>query len=550
MGLEGISATDVKYHKVGLTFKYNPHYVSLIKQLPTGSRSWNPEEKRWEVEDDMLEKLLDLFKGVPIKYSGAKKALLSVSDTKDSQLEVNDKGEVIEKERKEYEVNAPEVDDTFLISGYKPKLELLPYQVTGVNFLSLRKEVILADKMGMGKSCQAILGWESYKMLHKDILPKALVITKSAIRHSWITEVAKFTESSAVLVEGTPSKRSKLLREDYDFYVMTYDCVKSHIDELKEMNFGCVILDEAHMIKNPASQRAKAIFKLDAKCRWALTGTPIINKPEESYSLLKWTRLMNSSFWSFKNKYCILDAWNNAVGYRHLDELKYKLNIVMLRRCKKPDIGVTNLIRYVQMSKAQKELYKTVEENVLTELENGADISYSIALTKLLRLRQITSHPACVGSDIKSSKEEELASILEEVIEDNGNKAVVFSQFIPAIDSLAKRFAKYNPVVVKGGDKNAQKKADKLQTDDNCKLFIGSLRACREGLTLTAANYCIFIDEDWSDSYNEQNEYRLIRVGQKQNVTIIKLRAENTVDTDKIENYLKRKRILVNEVIS
>lgn len=345
--------------------------------------------------------------------------------------------------------------------------------------------------------------------------------------------------------------------------------------------FDALIVDEAHHIKSASSQQTKAINSIakNINKKVLLTGTPIMNKVEEIWSLLNLIQPYKfPNFWAFRNQYCIMKQIqtktgkkiNLIVGYKNLDNLQKKMSEVMLRRNKMDTLkdlpAKTYEVREVELSKEQKKLYKEFKEEISVWIEeSGKEIKVQQALDKMMRLKQVAISPELFGGTDKSSKLDELENIVEEIVS-NGSKVIIFSQFKKATYIILKRLEKMGyknkQVAYISGDVEMQVsskakekgKTDRMeeikrfQEDPDCKIFVGVIDACKEGITLTAANYVVFVDKKWTPADNQQAEDRAHRKGQINPVTIISLIASDTIE-EYIEEKLKDKTALFDQLI-
>lgn len=425
---------------------------------------------------------------------------------------------------------------------YKWKVEPFPHQVEGFNKLVNNDKLLLSWDMGLGKT-GAIIAATDY-LLQIGEIKNVLVITKASLIYSFADEVNRFSDRSCLIMDGSYQHRLNLCLHlhSYDYIIVGYETFRE--DWVIYTDIDCLVLDEAHKIKNPKSLIGRLVHKVNAKRVYLLTGTPIINNPLESYNLLKRLGVIDYDYGKFISRYAVMKN-KRVIKYKNMDELQGIIQSVQLRKTKDEVLSLPPKIQTIvpiQMLPKQKKLYDSIKKNLKDELK---DFDLTVKhidrqpLTKLLRLKQVTTDPRLLGADIPSAKIEALKEQLADI-----DKAVVFTQFRQEVNLLAKDFTKYNPVVITGDMPKETRNVlvKKFQEDPSCKLFIGTLGACREGLTLTAASYCFFIDEEWSEAYNTQAEDRLYRIGQKQTVNIYRYRCMNSIDEYVGEILLKKQR--------
>ncbi|WP_426455397.1 DEAD/DEAH box helicase (plasmid) [Paenibacillus sp. S-38] len=501
-----------------------------------------------------------------------------------------------------YSVAYDESGNIVSSTGFKTK-PWGEFQVKGFNCLLSRRFLILADDPGLGKTWQVANAMAARKKLGH--LHRGIVLVKASLLYNWRDEIHMHTDERAVVVADDPQKRYKIydqLRQDdtWTFLIMSYETYRADVaclqllDNMRSLDF--IILDEAHKIKNPQSGIGDKVHNIPFKFRYVLTATPLPNNPLESFNYLKLGKVLpdDLDWWlNFREHFAVMGGFGKKeiVAYKNIRELKRLIQSNMLRRLKRdklkelPDVAFRTVP--IQMDKKQRKLYEAVRNEVLEDLKDTTLEKIPSALAKLLRLQQVTDSPALIGdTKTKSVKLEVLDEMLGDLIEQSGQKVIVFSRFREMTTLMQERFAKYNPSVIHGdvdaGGKSErsallhlgkqdpdfdrleartkqklideytaserQKEVYKFQNDPTCRLFLGCAPACREGLTLTAATHVIFLDCEWSPAYVEQAYSRAHRIGQKSAVTVHYLVCEVTID-EHVQNVLKRKEALAQAMI-
>ena len=304
-----------------------------------------------------------------------------------------------------------------------------------------------------------------------------------------------------------------------------------------------IVLDEGHKCKDPTSQQGKALLKLQAETMISMTGTPLMNNPLDLFIHLKWLGYEKHAYYQFKQHYCIFGGYGGyqIVGYKNLDQLKVQFDEIMLRRLKKEVLDLPEKIyttEYVEMSKNQQKIYNEVYSDISNNIDK---VTKSInPLAELIRLRQATGYTGILSSSIQeSAKLDRLEELVEEIVANNG-KAIIFSNWTSMTGPTFERLKKYNPAIITGETKDRVAEQDKFMKDDSCKIIIGTTGAMGTGLTLTAANTVIFLDEPWNRALREQAEDRSHRIGTTENVNIIFLLCKNTID-ERIHDLVEKK---------
>lgn len=322
---------------------------------------------------------------------------------------------------------------------------------------------------------------------------------------------------------------------------------------MKDGVIGMVIADEIHRCKDSASQSGRALLSLDCPYKVALTGTPIMNKPVDLYTPLHWLDVERHSFWAFSKRYCITGIGSkDVIGYKNLHEIQSMLDSCMLRRLKSEvlDLPEKIIIRdYVEMTKDQWKLYDDVRNQIIEDIDK-VRLSPN-PLTQLTRLRQVTGNPSILSSKVSDNpKYKRMCEIIEDVAE-AGGKAVVFSFWTniinPAFDLL--KSMGYNPALYTGENTDSREsEKERFMTNPSCKVILGTVGAMGTGLTLTAANTAIFLDDPWNRATKDQCEDRIHRIGTTGSVNIITIMCKDTID-ERINDIVYRKGKLSDVII-
>ena len=408
---------------------------------------------------------------------------------------------------------------------------------------------ILADEMGLGKTIQTI------SFLLKRENKKTLIVTPTSLIHNWKSEFEKFAPSLKVgIIHGLKKDRLNLIKNinDYDVMITTYGSLRNDLDEYEKLQFDYCIIDEAQNIKNPMASVTDAVKSINAKNKFALSGTPIENNLVELWSIFDF--IMPGYLYNL-SKF-------NAVFIKdesQLENLKRMIQPFILRRTKKevikelpPKIEKKYI---VEMGKAQKNTYGIYVENIKEKLKENENIKNKITvLSYLTKLRQLCLDPNVVIEDYKgkSAKIETCLEIVKERIEEN-NKILVFSQFTSVLKNLGKKLSKkgISYYYLDGSTKAMDRTnlVNDFNNNDEVKVFLISLKAGGTGLNLTSANTVVHLDPWWNSSVENQASDRAHRIGQKQVVEVIKLIAKGTIE-EKIIELQERKKDLIDNMIN
>lgn len=315
-----------------------------------------------------------------------------------------------------------------------------------------------------------------------------------------------------------------------------------------------VVFDELHKASSSQTQQAKGLMKLpDYTHKIGLTGTLITNNPVNCYLPLKWIGKEHCNLTAFKSYYCEYGGpfHNNLIGFKNMGLLKEQIAECSLRRDKSmlnlpPKVYVEELL---DMSDSQQKLYDEIKQGIKDQVDK-VTLSTQSLLALVTRLRQATVCPNILTTnDIPSAKLDRACELVEEITS-NGNKVIIFSTFKEPLNILSDRLKEYNPLLCTGDvdDTTISSNIDKFQTDDSFKVILCTTSKMGTGITLTAANYEIFIDQSWTAALESQCEDRAHRVGTTDSVTIYKLICNGTID-ERVAEIVKTKEAISDYII-
>lgn len=444
----------------------------------------------------------------------------------------------------------------------KPKnllADLRNYQKYGVNWIKFLEKYnfggILADDMGLGKTLQVI----SHLSSVKSKLP-TIIITPASLIYNWKYEFEKFTnQTELLLIDGGAKERKELIANiTNQVCIISYDTFKRDYEELSELKFNYIILDEAQHIKNHNTKIAKAVKAIDSQYRLALTGTPIENNLNELWSLFDF--IMPSFLGpnkEFKKKY-ITPIENGRSEVQ--EQLKQKISPFILRRLKTEVLAElpakTEKVIHIKMQEDQQKLYDSYAMELRNFLDKTSDAEMKTkqieVLAMITKLRQIACNPILQNSNYKgsSSKQEYLIDHLETLIE-NKHKTVLFSQFVLNFEHIEKQLEKNGIKYYKiTGQTPKQKRFELVDTfnQDDTPVFLISLKAGGTGLNITGADTVIHYDPWWNTAVESQATDRVHRMGQTKNVFVYKLICEKTIE-EQIIKLQEQKRELAENLL-
>ncbi len=444
--------------------------------------------------------------------------------------------------------------------------ELRPYQLGGFQWMNFLNETswggILADDMGLGKTLQTLSILQHCKNEKGKV--KFLVVCPTTLMYNWENEIRKFTPDISYHIYHGPARRHD--HEAFgqaDLIITTYGTLRSDIKMLSRIIFDYVVLDESQAIKNPLSQVAKAALLLQARNRLALSGTPVQNNTFDLYSQMNFLNpgmLGTPDF--FRNEFATpIDKMMDKDAQSQLRKLVYPF---LLRRTKEqvaPDLPEkTEMVLFCEMGARQRKIYDAFRNRyrskILDEIEDrGIEKSQFSILTGLMKLRQICDSPAILNeAEAFENHSVKIEELLRELTENTGgHKALVFSQFLGMLALIREGLEKMNiPFVYFDGSSSAverEKAIQQFQQDEDCRVFLISLKAGGVGLNLTAADYVYIVDPWWNPAVEQQAIDRTHRIGQTKKIFAYRLICKDTIE-EKILILQERKINLVKGLIA
>lgn len=513
---------------------------------------WNPAQKVWWTDDPekaaKLAEYCDEAASAVIKEALAKKEILrEASRATDADIDV------------------PAPDG----------LSYLPFQRGGIAYAMSRETVLIGDEMGLGKTIQAL------GIINADANAKSvLIICPASLRLNWKREAEKWlVRPMTVEVAGNEYPTA-------DVVIINYDILKKHKDNLRIRQWDVMICDECHYLKNPKAQRtvevlgkwdadpAKKVEPINARRKIFLTGTPIVNRPVEIFTVLRSSGLPEFRSWKFfVIRYCA--GHRNGYGWdvsgaSNLEELQKKLReTLMVRRLKKdvladlpakrrqiiefPANGSSGVVKAesdawtghqktmislqaaVELAKASED--RAEYDNAVQALKEGMQVAFT-EMAKLRHATALAKVPAVVEHIINNA--------------DSSGKVVLFAHHkdvIAAVESALNACEIQNVKVT--GDMGAearQESVDRFQNEEKVKVFIGSIHAAGVGLTLTAASHVVFAELDWVPGNMSQAEDRCHRIGQTESVLVQHLVLEGSMDAE-MARMLVEKQAIIDEAL-
>lgn len=523
-----IALEKSKYHRFAFTYDYTADRVEFCKSLKEsfGFQRFSfealPHTKHWVFSDSLFIPVIrERFPEVVIEPQVEK----IVRAEQSWAQEIHKKNEVIDEIR-------VKTDTDIHIKGLKK--ELYAYQKVGVEFLvASGGKAIIADEMGVGKTAQSL----AY-VKHMGF-KRTLVVCPASVKFSWETEVAKWTNLKSVVID-TKTDITKI-DADINVWIINYDILKKNYAQLSKVRFDCMIGDEATYIKSTSAIRTKAFRQIsrDIPSVILLSGTPLLSRPAELFSLLNIIDQKNWTNWyDYARRFCDMKQtrWGmDFSGASNTQELHARIKRYFIRREKKdvlkelPEKIFINVP--VKLDKETAREYVTAANDLASYLRQYSGkqppaIAKSLAAEKLTQLNVLRQLSA-IGK-IGTAKE-----LIESVIE-SGEKVIVFSSFVEPLERLKEAFGD-KAVMITGQTDVEDRKGivEAFQNDKNVQVFLGGYRSAGVGITLTAASNFIGLDYPWTNADLQQATDRMHRIGQVANsVNIYQLNAIGTIDED------------------
>lgn len=465
------------------------------------------------------------------------------------------------------------------------KATLYNYQRLGVMYaVTNGYGLLLADEMGLGKTAQAMAVALILKAQGK--VKNALIVTPASLKFNWPIEIEKFTDEKYVVIDGTPDERiAQWLRNDVFFHVVNYELLledlfggrefkakkketaeqKARREQLvmkasvrrrvlsgvRERMWDFLAIDEAQAIRHHDAKRTMNVKDLRARFRMALTGTPMDGRLEELHSVMGFVApgLLESKT-RFFQRYINTDIWGRVTGYKRLTEVSRRIQPFFLRRLKRdvladlPDKIYEN--RFVVMTLDERRTYDELAK------QGHAATEDVVAIVAIIRCKQFCNLPSKVDpACTDSSKMDAFKEVLDEVVVQNGHKALIFSQYKAMVDVLAGVLEgmgiKY--LRIDGGTSKAARAGmqKKFNEDRSMDAMLGT-EAMSMGLNFPAADFVINYDDNWSPAVMFQREDRAHRIGQRNVVTVVNFICKDTVE-ERIRAVLYHKSKITSQVL-
>lgn len=477
---------------------------------------------------------------------------------------------------------------------------LYPFQEEASSRMVDKGQMLLAMVMGAGKTVTTIAALE--ELIEAKEVDRVLVVVPSSLKYQWLGEIKKFTDSTAVVIDGSPKQRELLWRTALRcrYVVVNPECIINDQTYLSSLKANALVIDEATIIKSPRAKRSKILKKIGKRFqyRFALTGQPIENRPEELFSIMEFVDpMVLGRFDVFDRTFIVRNHFGAPVRYRNLQALNESLSEVMIRKTREDIADQLPEVIYqvipVPFDKAGANAYERISRDLVAEINKaitqhgrgfdlwshyhgtGGNDAQGQIMARLTVLRMLCDNPRLVVDSAKayddptktdgsqyasnivkagwlstSAKEPKLEAVIDYITEvlneDPTNKVVLFSFFKKNLRLIQEATQGLTGSVLFMGGMDAHEKdiaKQRFQTDPNVRLFLSS-DAGGYGVDLPQASYLISYDLPWSAGKLDQRDARIIRLSSTHpHVTITSFVMKGSIEERQYEMLMQKRAI-------
>lgn len=499
--------------------------------LPEGMDFVPPKEKR-ETQSDGTS----LRPVTPPRQSDAAEAAQELAQAPRKHTRIRPPASALSLQDRLFYLLQPPLESWLAGQELIMPFEPFAYQYEGIAWLFARHSALLADEMGLGKTMQTITGIRL--LLRSGQVRRILLICPKPLIPNWQREFKTWAEELPVVtIEGNGARRRMLWSmPGVPILICNYEAMTRDLNEIPEEerpSFDLLVLDEAQRIKNRDSRTAETARSIKRRRSWALTGTPIENRPEELAALFEFMEVIPP---------------HSTPDLRQLSKMAREH---ILRRTK--DLVMKDMPPRIdrdaelELTEAQQLAYRTAEKEGIIQLnELGDSITVQHVFELVLRLKQIANYDPLTG---ESAKLERLVADMEEIAA-SGGKAILFSQWTKTLDWLDERLQQFNPLIYHGGIPTPKREPvlAKFKNDPDAHIILMSYGTGAVGLNLQFAGYVFLYDRWWNPAIEDQAINRAHRIGVKNPVIVTRFISKNTIE-ERIDRVLREKRELFAAVL-
>lgn len=425
------------------------------------------------------------------------------------------------------------------------KVNLYPYQKEGIRFAAKAGKAIIADEMGLGKTIQAI---GTAELLRKEgLIGSVLILCPTSLKYQWRSEIKKFTDAEVFVIEGSHLKRKEAYNRPEPYKIISYNSAANDIKILGSLQTDMLIMDEVQRLKNWNTQISRAARKIESDYSVILSGTPLENKLDELYSIVEFVdNFRLAPYYLFKDKHIITDETGKVLGYKNLNDIGKKLVDILIRRRKKdvklqmPERSDKNL--FIPMTDEQMGMHQEWQNQVRLlvlkwrRMHFLSDKDRKRLLLFLSQMRMVCDSSYILDQKTRyDTKVDECVNIINDIISEEGEKVVVFSQWERMTRLIAKELEKKEIgfEYLHGGVPSEKRKnlVDNFMNEPSSRVFL-STDAGSTGLNLQSAATIINIDLPWNPAVLEQRIGRIYRLGQQNNIQVINLVTPDSIEQE------------------
>jgi SNF2 family DNA or RNA helicase len=429
----------------------------------------------------------------------------------------------------------PPIDHLIGTKSVEVPFHPFPYQLEGIAFLMPRHAALLADEMGLGKTAQAILAIRL--LIQAGMVRRVLIVCPKPLVFNWARELKLWAADLPfeVFAGDLHLRRSTWHVSNCPVKLINYELLTRDAEFLSDPRaaFDLVVLDEAQRIKNHDSKTAQVARSIQRSRSWAMTGTPIENRPEDLIHIFEFVDPGRIPHDTPAKRLPALTA--DCILRRTKDDVQADMPPKVIR-----DLPL-------ELTPAQREAYDLAETEGVVRLNSlGDTITVQHVFQLVMRLKQICNFDPMTGS---SAKLEQLLADMEEVAA-NGRKALVFSQWVEPLEVLAKALEEFGPMQFHGKIPTHQRPAiiDQFKADPSKHVMLMSYGTGSVGLNLQFTEHVFLFDRWWNPAIEDQAINRAHRIGQKNSVIVTRFLAENTIER-RVAEVLEAKRKIFNELL-
>ena len=427
-------------------------------------------------------------------------------------------------------------------------VSLYPYQKEGIRFAFEKGKSIIADEMGLGKTIQAI---GTAELMRKEkLIQSTLIVCPTSLKYQWKREIERFTGQQVHVIEGLHHKRIGQYQLDVPYKIISYNSACNDIKILGKLETDLLIMDEVQRLKNWNTQISMAMRRVVSQYSVILSGTPLENKLEELYSVMEFAdNFCLGPFWKFKAECIVSDETGKVLGYKNLNKVGEMARHRLIQRTKKQvALQMPNRqdkILFVPMTKEQREQHdelKYVVGQIVMKWQRMHFLSEKDRNRLMLCLSQMRM--LCDSTYIldqktrNDTKVDEALNIIANLLETEGEKVVVFSQWERMTRLIAQELTKREIgfEYLHGGvpSEARGKLITNFADNPNSRVFL-STDAGSTGLNLQSAATIINLDLPWNPAVLEQRIARIYRLGQQRNVQVINLVSADTIEEQMLD---------------